>query len=102
MLRRSIESAEEEGDLFGDAVVLADRIEAVAPADEIYLSAAASLAVNQAEVHTTLVDAFALKGFSDPVPSTGSSTGTEHRGSPISTLSSLTCAASQSSVESRS
>jgi class 3 adenylate cyclase len=59
---------EEEGDLFGDAVVLADRIEAVTPADEIYLSAAKRLAVNQAEVHTTLVDAFALKGFSDPVP----------------------------------
>jgi class 3 adenylate cyclase len=59
---------EEEGDLFGDAVVLADRIEAVTPADEIYLSAAARLAVNQAEVRTTLVDAFALKGFSDPVP----------------------------------
>ena len=59
---------EEKGDLFGDAVVLADRIEAVTPADESYLSAAARLAVNQAEVRTTLVDAFVLKGFSDPVP----------------------------------
>jgi class 3 adenylate cyclase len=57
-----------EGDLFGDAVALADRIEAVTPADEIYLSAAARLAVNQAEVRTALVDAFTLKGFTEPVP----------------------------------
>jgi class 3 adenylate cyclase len=59
---------DEEGDLFGDAVALADRIEAVTPADEIYMSAAARLAVNQAEVRTALVDAFALKGFAEPVP----------------------------------
>lgn len=58
----------EEGDLFGDAVALADRIEAVTPPDEIYLSTAARLAVNQAEVRTALVDAFALKGFTEPVP----------------------------------
>jgi adenylate cyclase len=58
----------EEGDLFGDAVALAARIEAVTPADEIYLSAAARLAVNQAEVRTALVDALALKGFTEPVP----------------------------------
>jgi len=59
---------DEEGDLFGDAVALADRIEAVTPADEIYMSAAARLAVNQAEIRTALVDAFALKGFTEPVP----------------------------------
>jgi|SRR6516162_516230 class 3 adenylate cyclase len=58
----------DEGDLFGDAVALADRIEAVTPPDEIYISAAAKLAVNQAEVRTTLVDAFILKGFAEPVP----------------------------------
>ena len=58
----------EEGDLIGDAVALADRIEAVTPPDEIYISAAARLAVNQAEVRTTLVDAFTLKGFAEPVP----------------------------------
>src|SRR5215469_7821813 len=58
----------EEGDLFGDAVALADRIEAVTPADETYMSAAARLAVNQAEIRTALVDAFALKGFTEPVP----------------------------------
>jgi class 3 adenylate cyclase len=58
----------EEGDLFGDAVALAARIEAVTPPDEIYMSAGARLAVNHGEVRTTLVDAFALKGFAEPVP----------------------------------
>ena len=56
---------DDEGDLFGDAVALADRIEAVTPADETYMSAAARLAVNQAEVRTALVDAFAGPGLSD-------------------------------------
>jgi class 3 adenylate cyclase len=58
----------QEGDLFGDAIALAARIEAVTPPDEIYMSAAARLAVNQGEVCTALVDAFALKGFAEPVP----------------------------------
>ncbi len=58
----------EEGALVGEAVVLAARIEALTPPDEIYLSAAAWLAVNQAEVRTALVDAFTLKGFPGPVP----------------------------------
>src|SRR5262245_19035269 len=58
----------QEGALVGDAVVLAARIEDITPPDEIYLSAAAWLAVNQAEVWTSFVDAFALKGFPQPVP----------------------------------
>ena len=58
----------QEGALVGDAVVLAARIEALTPPDEIYLSAAAWLAVNQAEVRTALVDAFTLKGFTGPIP----------------------------------
>jgi class 3 adenylate cyclase len=58
----------EGGDIFGDAVNLAARIETVTPVDEIYISAAARLAVTDAEVRTTLVDAFALKGFVEPVP----------------------------------
>jgi class 3 adenylate cyclase len=58
----------EEGDFFGDAVALAARIETITPPDEIYMSASARLAVNQGEVRTTLVDAFALKGFPEPVP----------------------------------
>jgi class 3 adenylate cyclase len=55
----------EEGALVGDTVVLTTRIESVTPPDEIYLSAAAWLAVNQAEIRTAFVDTFPLKGFSD-------------------------------------
>jgi class 3 adenylate cyclase len=58
----------EEGALVGDTVVLTARIEAITPPDEIYLSAAAWLAVNQAEIRTAFVDTFPLKGFSDSVP----------------------------------
>ena len=57
----------EEGALVGDAVVLSARIESITPPDEIYLSAAAWLAVNRAEIRTALVDTFTLKGFPDPV-----------------------------------
>lgn len=56
-----------EGALIGDAVALAARIETLTPPDEIYLSAAARLAVNQGEIRTSLVDSFALKGFPEPV-----------------------------------
>src|SRR5262245_50059909 len=58
----------QDGALVGDAVVLASRIETLTPPHEIYLSAAAWLAVNQAEVRTALVDAFTLKGFTGLVP----------------------------------
>jgi len=51
----------------GDAVVLSARIEAITPPDEIYLSTAAWLVVNRAEVRTALVDTFTLKGFPEPV-----------------------------------
>ncbi len=58
----------EEGALVGDAVVLATRIEAMTPPDEIYLSASAWLAVNQAEIRTAFVDGVPLKGSGDSVP----------------------------------
>jgi class 3 adenylate cyclase len=58
----------QEGALVGDAVVLAARIEEITPPDAIYLSAAAQLAVHQAEVRTALVDTLTLKGFPAPVP----------------------------------
>ncbi len=57
----------EEGALVGDAVVLATRIEAITPADEIYLSASAWLALNQGEILTAFVDGVPLKGFADSV-----------------------------------
>lgn len=58
----------EDGALVGDTVVLTTRIESITPPDEIYLSAAAWLALNQAEVRTAFVDTFSLKGFSDSMP----------------------------------
>jgi class 3 adenylate cyclase len=57
----------QEGAVVGDAVVLATRIEAVTPPDEIYLSAAAWLSMNHAEVRTSFVNAFPVKGFAEPV-----------------------------------
>jgi class 3 adenylate cyclase len=57
----------QEGALVGDAVVLATRIETLTPPDEIYLSAAAWLAMNHAEIRTSFVDGFAVKGFAEPV-----------------------------------
>jgi class 3 adenylate cyclase len=58
---------EQDGGLVGDAVVLAARLEAITPPDAIYLSAAAWLAVNRAEVRTALVGEFTLKGFPEPM-----------------------------------
>ena len=58
----------QEGALFGDAVVLATRIESITPPDEIYVSAPAWFLMHQAEVRTSLVDTFQFKGFPQPVP----------------------------------
>jgi class 3 adenylate cyclase len=58
---------QQDRDLFGDAVNLAARIESVTPADEIYLSQAAWLALNKAEVQTAYAGEFALKGIVEPV-----------------------------------
>jgi class 3 adenylate cyclase len=55
-----------EKDIFGDAVNLAARLESVTPADEIYLSNGAWLALNKAEVKTQFVNEFNLKGFGLP------------------------------------
>jgi class 3 adenylate cyclase len=60
--------AYQDGDLVGDVLALVARIEAITPADEIYLSAAARLAANQAEIRTAPAGEFALKGFAEPVP----------------------------------
>jgi class 3 adenylate cyclase len=58
----------QDGGLVGDAVVLATRIEAITPPDEIYLSASAWSAASQAEVRASFVDTFTFKGFLEPVP----------------------------------
>ena len=60
--------AVQDGDFIGDAFALATRVEAVTPADEIYLTAAARLAVTPAEIQTALVENFAFKGFAEPMP----------------------------------
>jgi class 3 adenylate cyclase len=58
----------QDGDFIGDAFALATRIEAVTPPDEIYLAAAARLALVSADVPTTLVSNFTFKGFDEPIP----------------------------------
>lgn len=57
----------QEDDIYGDAVNLAARIEDVTPIDEIYLSKAAWLSLNKAEMRTSFVSEFTFKGFSYPV-----------------------------------
>lgn len=53
-------------DTIGTTMSLTARIEKVTPPDEIYLSHAAWLVLNKAEVQTSLVNEFNLKGFSEP------------------------------------
>jgi class 3 adenylate cyclase len=56
----------QDKDIFGDTVNLTARIESITPPDEIYLSQAAWLALNKAEVQTSYVNEFSLKGMSEP------------------------------------
>ena len=60
------DTAVQDGDFIGDAFALATRVEAVTPPDEIYLTAAARLALTSAEIQTALVKSFALKGYAEP------------------------------------
>ena len=55
----------QEGDVFGDAVNLAARIEAITPPGEIYLSHAAWLVLNKAEIGNSYVNEYDLKGLAD-------------------------------------
>jgi len=57
----------QDNDVFGDTVNLVARIESITPPDEIYLSQAAWLALNKAEVPTSFVNEFVLKGLTEPV-----------------------------------
>jgi len=52
-----------------DAFALATCVEAVTPPDEIYLTAAARLALTSAEIQTALVESFSFKGFSESIVS---------------------------------
>ena len=53
-------------DAMGMTMSLTARIEKITPPDEIYLSHAAWLVLNKAEVQTSFVNEFNFKGFSDP------------------------------------
>ena len=59
--------ASQDGDLSGDVLALMTRIEGITPADEIYLTSAACLALVQSEIQTAIVGSFSLKGYPEPV-----------------------------------
>jgi class 3 adenylate cyclase len=56
----------QETDTIGTTMSLTARIEKVTPPDEVYLSHAAWLVLNKAEVQTSFVNDFHFKGFSEP------------------------------------
>jgi len=56
----------EGNDTMGTTMSLTARIEKITPSDEIYLSHAAWLVLNKAEIQTSFVNEFNLKGFDHP------------------------------------
>jgi class 3 adenylate cyclase len=56
----------QNNDIFGYPVNLVARMETVTPADEIYLSQAAWLALNQAEIRTEAAGEYTFKGVAQP------------------------------------
>src|SRR5262249_56952226 len=59
--------ANQDGDLSGDVLAHMTRIEGITPADEIYLTSAASLALVQSEIQTAIVGSFSLKRYPEPL-----------------------------------
>ncbi|MEM6731206.1 MAG: adenylate/guanylate cyclase domain-containing protein, partial [Myxococcota bacterium] len=57
----------EAGDVFGEPVNIAARIESMTPPDEVYLGQSVYLAMNRAEVTTEFVGERTLKGIPEPV-----------------------------------
>ncbi len=55
------------GDVFGEPVNIAARLEGITPADDVYLSEAIYLTMNRSEVATELVGDYELKGIPEPV-----------------------------------
>lgn len=55
------------GDVFGEPVNIAARIEGMTPPDEVYLAQAVYLAMNKAEVPAEFVQTAELKGIPEPV-----------------------------------
>jgi adenylate cyclase len=56
----------QDNDTIGTTMSLTARIEKITPSDQIYLSHAAWLILNKAEVQTSFVNEFNLKGFNEP------------------------------------
>ncbi len=56
-----------EGDIFGDAVNLASRIESITPEKEIYISQSANLLLNKTKFSTTNVGKHNFKGQKDEI-----------------------------------
>lgn len=57
----------EAGDIFGEPVNIAARIEAITPADAVYFSESVYLAMTKAEVRSERMGTFELKGIPEPV-----------------------------------
>ena len=55
------------GDVFGEPVNIAARIEGITPADDIYLSRAAYLTMNRSDLPCELVGDYDLKGLPEPI-----------------------------------
>jgi class 3 adenylate cyclase len=89
-----------DGELIGDLLALIVRIEAITPADEIYLTLTARHALAQAEMQTAIVDNFPLKGFPDPILCIVSSSGTAPMSLPMPTFFLPTCEVSPGSPKS--
>ncbi|MDD5090872.1 MAG: adenylate/guanylate cyclase domain-containing protein, partial [Candidatus Wallbacteria bacterium] len=69
-VRVSINTGEvelKEGDVFGEAVNIASRLEGITEANEIYFTESVYLAMNKAEVPTSEVGMRILKGLPEPI-----------------------------------
>lgn len=55
------------GDVFGDPVNVAARIESITPADEVYFSEAIYLTMNRSQLASERVGEFELKGIPEPI-----------------------------------
>ncbi|MBN1959683.1 MAG: adenylate/guanylate cyclase domain-containing protein [Deltaproteobacteria bacterium] len=55
------------GDVFGEPVNIASRIESITPADEIYFSEAIYLTMNRSQLYSERVGDFELKGIPEPI-----------------------------------
>lgn len=69
----------EKGDLFGEAVNIAARVESLTPANQIYFTEAVYLAMNKAEVPSEALGEHQLKGIPEPVRIYRVPTGSVHR-----------------------